>query len=139
MKRIDRFKDLDEVRRERDRLKAVRDGHQDALLEYWQLVHEPAFRRGLAGDAFGDMLRAWKPIRSLSQLFRSDGASIGNVIGLAMGSRSRTVKGRLFAWAVGLIAPMIFKRYATPERMEQVFTEVKRSWDRVRARMQERA
>lgn len=137
MKKTDRFQSLDDVRRERDRLKAVRDKHQDALNEYWELVHEPAFRRGLAGDAFGDMLRAWKPIRSLGRFIQSDSGAMGNVLGMVMGSRSRTVKGRLFSWVVSALAPIVLKKYATPERMEHLVTEVKRSWDRVRDRVRE--
>jgi len=54
-----------------------------------------------------------------------------------MGSRARTLKGRLFAWAVGIIAPIVLKKYASPERMEHIVEEVKRSWDRVRERMRE--
>lgn len=139
MKKTDRFQSLADVRLERQRLKAVRDKHQDSLTEYWQLVHEPDFRRGLAGDAFGDMLKSWKPIRSLGRLFQADNGAVGNIIGLALGSRSRTIKGRIFAWALGAIAPIVLKKYATPERMEHVMTEVKRSWDRVRERAREGA
>lgn len=135
MKRIDRFQSLDEVRRERERLKGVRDKHQDALHAYWQLVHEPAFRRGLTGDALGDMLRAWKPLRSLGRLFRSENGALGNVLGLAIGSRSRTLKGRLFGWAVSLVAPILLKKYATPDRLEHLMTELERSWDRIKERM----
>lgn len=135
MKGTDRFQSLAELRIERQRLKAIRDKHQDALKEYWELVHEKEFRRGLAGDAFGDMLRAWKPMRTLGRFFQSDNGSIGNVLGMAMGSRAKTLKGRLFAWAVGAIAPMLLKKYATPERMEHVVDEVKRSWERVRDRV----
>ncbi|MBX2973135.1 MAG: hypothetical protein KF797_08530 [Flavobacteriales bacterium] len=139
MKRTDRFQSLDDVRRERERLQAVRDGHQNALQGYWQLVHEPAFRRGLAGDAFGDMLRSWKPMRMLGGFLRSDDGAIGSALGMVMGSKARTVKGRVFAWAVSLIAPMLLKKYATPERMEHLVAELKYSWDRVRERMRERA
>lgn len=137
MKRIDRFQSLDEVRREREKLKAVRDKHQNALQGYWELVHEPEFRRGLAGDAFGDMLRAWKPMRALGRFIQSDTGAMGNVLGMAMGSRSKTLKGRLFAWAVSALAPILLKKYATPEKMEHIVTEVKRSWDRVRERVRE--
>lgn len=139
MKKTDRFQSLEDVRREREHLKAVRDRHQHALEEYWQLVHEPEFRRGLAGDAFGDMLRAWKPMRALGRFFQSDAGAVGNVMGMVMGSRSRTLKGRLFAWAVSALAPILLKRYATPERMEHIVSEVKRSWDRVRERVREGA
>lgn len=137
MKGTDRFQNLAELRLERDRLKAVRDKHQDALKEYWELVHEKDFRRGLAGDAFGDMLRAWKPMRTLGRFIQKDEGSIGNVLGLVMGSRARTLKGRLFAWAVGAIAPVLFKKYVTSDRMDHVAQEVKRSWDRVRDRIRE--
>lgn len=139
MKKTDRFRNLDEVRLERDRLKGVRDRHQDALEGYWGLLHEPNFRRGLAGDAFGDMLRAWKPLRSFAQLMRSENGALGNVVGAALGARSRTLKGRVFAWLVGAIAPLLLKRFATPERLEHIATEVKRSWDRVKERVQEGA
>lgn len=125
------------MRREREQLKAVRDRHQNALQDYWQLVHEPEFRRGLAGDAFGDMLRAWKPMRSLGRLIQSDQGGLGNVLGIALGSRTRTVKGRLFAWAVSAIAPFLLKKYATPEHMEHLVSEVRRSWDRVRERVRD--
>lgn len=137
MKGTDRFQSLAELRMERDRLKAVRDRHEDALNGYWDLMRDKDFRRGLAGDAFGDMLRAWKPMRTLGRFMRSDDGSMGNVLGMVMGSRARTLKGRLFAWAVGIIAPIVLKKYASPERMEHIVQEVKRSWDRVRERMRE--
>jgi hypothetical protein len=135
MKGTDRFKSLDEVRLERARLKAIRDKHQDALKAYWGLVHEKEFRRGLAGDAFGDMLRAWKPMRMIGNFFQSDNGSVGHLLGVMMGTRAKTLKGRLFGWIVGAIAPILLKKYATPERMEHMVDEVKRSWDRVRERM----
>lgn len=137
MRRTDRFLNLAEVRLERDRLKGIRDKHQEALVEYWDLVREPAFRRGMAGDAFGDMLRAWRPLRSLSQLLRVENGAVGSAIGLAMGARSRTVKGRVFAWIVSAIAPMLLERFATPERLEHIATELKRSWERVKERVRE--
>jgi len=137
MKRIDRFQSLAELRVERDRLRAVRDARQDALRGHWDLLHEKDFRRGLAGDAFGDMLRAWKPMRTLSSFMRSDDGPLGNVLGVLLSSRARGLKGRLFAWAVGLLAPVLLKKYATPERMEHVAQEVRRSWDRVRERIRE--
>jgi len=137
MRRTDRFLNLAEVRLERDRLKGIRDKHQEALVEYWDLVREPAFRRGMAGDAFGDMLRAWRPLRSLSQLLRVENGAVGSAIGLAMGARSRTVKGKPFAWIVSAIAPMLLERFATPERLEHIATELKRSWERVKERVRE--
>ncbi len=139
MKKTDRFQSLEEVRRERERLKGVRDTHQEALHEYWRLMHDHRFRRGLAGDAFGDMLRAWKPMRTIGRWFQSDSGAMGNILGVALGSRSRTFKGRLLAWAVSAIAPMLMKKYATPERMEHVATELKRSWDRIRERARQGA
>ncbi len=137
MKGTDRFRSLAELRIERDRLKAVRDRHQDALKGYWDLMHEKDFRRGLAGDAFGDMLRAWRPMRTIGRFIQSDDGSVGNVLGMVMGSRARTLKGRLFAWAVGIIAPVLLKKYATPDHLEHIAHEVKRSWDRVRDRIRE--
>src|SRR5690606_20910812 len=124
MKRTDRFTSLADLRLERARLKAVRDGHRDALLGYWELIHEKEFRRGLAGDAFGDMLRAWKPLRTLTSFIRSGEGPMGNVLGLMMGSRARTFKGRLFGWAVGLIAPLILKKVVSPDRMENIVHEL---------------
>ncbi|HPF91320.1 MAG: hypothetical protein H6592_13365 [Flavobacteriales bacterium] len=137
MRRTDRFQSLAEVRLERERLRGIRDHHQDALLEYWDLVREPAFRRGMAGDAFGDMLRAWKPLRSLSQLLRVENGAVGSAIGLAMGARSKTVKGRVIGWIVSAIAPMLLERFATPEKLEHLVTELKRSWERVKDRFRD--
>lgn len=138
MNGTDRFQSLADVRYERERLKAIRDKHQASLKEYWELVHEKDFRRGLAGDAFGDMLKAWKPMRAVGRLFQSDTGSIGNILGMAMGSRARSLKGKLFAWAFGAIAPILLKKYATPEKMEHMLGEVRRTWDRIRDRATQR-
>lgn len=132
-----RFKDLKEVRSERERLKALRDHHQNELLGYWRLLHEPDFRRALAGDAFGDMLRAWRPMRTLGTMFTMGQGSAGTTLGLLLGSRSRTFKGRIIGWIVGLLAPKILERYATPEKLEHLMNEIRRSWGRVRDRMQQ--
>ena len=134
MKRIDRFRSLADVRVERDRLKGIRDHHQTALKEYWDLVHEPEFRRGLAGDAFGDMLKAWKPMRTLGAVLQMDNGSIGNVLGMAVGARARTFKGRILGWVVGAIAPILIQKFATPDRLEHLMSEIRRSWDRIRSR-----
>ncbi len=139
MKRTDRFRDLAELRGERERLRALRNKHQAALQEYWDLVHEKDFRQALAGDAFGDMLRAWRPLRTLGRFFQSDENSVGTALGLVMGSRARTLKGRVLTWVVSMLAPMVIKKYGTPERLEQFAEEVKRSWSRIRERMRDRA
>jgi hypothetical protein len=60
---------------------------------------------------------------------------MGNVLGLMMGSRARTFKGRLFGWAVGLIAPLILKKVVSPDRMENIVHELSLSWERVRERI----
>lgn len=138
MKGTDRFRDLAELRSERERLRALRDKHQAALHAYWELVHEKEFRRGLAGDAFGDMLKAWRPLRTIGSFLRSDNGAVGSALGLVMGARSRTLKGRLITWAIGAIAPMLMRRYATPERLDHLAEELQESWDRVKERMRQR-
>ena len=58
-------------------------------------------------------------------------------MGLALGAGGRSAKGRILSWLVSIIAPIILQRYASPERLEQIMTEVGRSWDRVKERVRE--
>lgn len=135
----DRFRDLDEVRTHKLALRAERDRSLHALRGQLELVGDPAFRRGLIGDAFGDLLRAWKPLKHVGNMLGGSSGAASSAMGAFLGAKAQTPMGRMLIALAGIVLPAMADRVvqgtAGRDRLRQ---ELGVSWARVKQYLNER-
>lgn len=108
----DRFRDLAEVRKHKLALQTERDRVQDALRTQLDLLGEPAFRRGVIGDAFGDMLQAWKPLKRIGQLVGGSSDVTRTALGTVLGAKAQTPMGRTLVTLASIVLPALAERWS---------------------------
>ena len=140
MPRIDRFHTLADVRAEKARLRLDRDGVQANLQAKLELVRDVEFRRALAGDAFGDMLRAWRPLRSIKKILGNSPGLTSSALGLVLGGKANTRIGRMLITVVAAALPLIMDRLGKSSHLdpEKLAEELNVSWGRVKDYVRER-
>lgn len=135
----DRFRDLDEVRAHKIALRAQRDRSLQALRGQLELIGDADFRRGLMGDAFGDMLRAWKPLKHVGNMFGGSSGAASSALGTLLGAQARTPMGRVLVTLASIVLPVLADRWvqgtAGRDRLRQ---ELGVSWERVKQYLDER-
>jgi len=135
----ERFRDLDEVRTHKLALRAQRDRSLQALRGQLELVGDSDFRRGLIGDAFGDMLRAWKPLKHVGTVLGGCSGTASKAVGALLGTKAQTPLGRMLIALAGIVLPELADRVvhgtAGRDRLRQ---ELGVSWERVKQYLNER-
>lgn len=135
----DRFRNLEEVRRHKIALHAERDRAQQVLRTRLNQIGDPAFRRGLIGDAFGDMLRAWKPMQHLGKLFGGGQGITRTALGTVLGAKARTPMGRALVAIASIVLPAFADRWPLdPEARSKLQHELGVSWHRLKEYVTER-
>ncbi|MBL7940521.1 MAG: hypothetical protein JNL43_14265 [Flavobacteriales bacterium] len=140
MGKIEAYRSLAEVRDHKQRLRAERDRVQEGLKAQLELVREPAFRKGLMGDAFGDMLQAWRPLKRISHLLGGTAGTTSKVLGVALGAKAKTPTGRIMVALAGFVLPALMEKFDTASGMtsEKLQRELIVSWERVKEYVNER-
>jgi len=140
MVKTETFQNLDEVRAAKIRMRAERDRMQDDLGAHLQLMREPDFRKAVAGDAMGDLLQAWKPLRTMKAMFGGTAGLTGKAIGLVVGSKAKTPAGRVMVALASFVLPALVEKFGkksgiTPDKFQH---ELGVSWERVKEYVKER-
>lgn len=120
MPRTEPFRDLAEFRAEKARVKVRVDHHSERLESYWTLLHDAEFRHGLANSALEDLIRSWRPLRMVGSLFRSEQSTLTAMLVSFLQPNSRSWKGRLLSWGIGILAPILISRLAHSERIQEL-------------------
>lgn len=140
MPRTEPFRSLAEVRAETARLRAERDQVQVGLAGHLDLVRDPAFRRALAGDAIGDLLKSWNPLRSVVSMVGNSPAAVTGALGLVLGAKARTPVGRVAMTALSVVAPLLIGKLGKDPAATggKLVHELGTSWDHVKEYVRER-
>lgn len=140
MAKTETFQSLDAVRVHKLRLRAERDRVQEGLKAQLELVREPDFRKGLMGDAFGDMLQSWRPLKSISRLLGGTTGATSKVLGMALGAKAKTPTGRLMVGLASFVLPALMEKFGKTSGVtsEKLQHELGVSWDRVKEYVNER-
>ena len=135
----DRFHDLEEVRKHKIALYAERDRPRQILRTRLDQIGDPAFRRELIGDAFGDMLRAWKPMQHLGKLFGGSQGITRTALGTVLGAKARTPMGRTLVAIASIVLPAFANRWPMDsEARSKLQHELGVSWHRLKEYVNER-
>lgn len=128
------FRSLEEVRTAKLQLQAQRDRVQQDLHAHLDHLREPAFRRALLGDAVGDVLQAWRPLRTLSRLLGGTSGMTGKALGLALGAKARTPLGRAAVLVISALLPGLVERLTQDPQGtgQRVLHELGVSWQRIK-------
>lgn len=128
------FRSLEEVRTAKLQLQAQRDRVQQDLHAHLDHLREPTFRRALLGDAVGDVLQAWRPLRTLSRLLGGTSGMTGKALGLALGAKARTPLGRAAVLLASALLPGLVERLTQDPQGagHRVLHELGVSWQRIK-------
>lgn len=128
------FRSLEEVRTAKLQLQAQRDRVQQDLHAHLDHLREPTFRRALLGDAVGDVLQAWRPLRTLSRLLGGTSGMTGKALGLALGAKARTPLGRAAVLVISALLPGLVERLTQDPQGtgQRVLHELGVSWQRIK-------
>lgn len=128
------FRDLDEVRAAKNRLRAERDRVQEDLSAQLLLVREPEFRKAVMGDAIGDLLQSWKPLRTVRAMFGGTTGLASKALGLVVGAKAKTPAGRVMVALASFVLPAVMEKFGKrsgidPDKLQH---ELGVSWERVK-------
>lgn len=134
------FNSLAEVRAEKERLRRERDRVQSGLKDQLDLVRDKDFRKALIGDAVGDMLQAWRPIRAIMSFLGKSPGTTGQVLGSVLGGRMNSKWARVLMAVASAAIPVVMDRMgkdpgATGSKLAH---ELAVSWGRVKDYVRER-
>lgn len=134
------FNSLAEVRAEKERLRRERDRVQSGLKDQLELVRDKEFRKALIGDAVGDMLQAWRPVRAIMSFLGKSPGTTGQVLGSVLGGRMNSKWARVLMAVAGAAIPLVMDRMgkdsgATGSKLAH---ELAVSWGRVKDYVRER-
>jgi hypothetical protein len=132
MKKSDRFTSMDEVRTEKARLRAAREGYRFNLHEHWRVLGEKDFRRGLVGDFFGELMASWRPMKAVMAFMDKRPQTLASIASSMLGAKSTTPWGKALMWGLTAASPYITEQISGNKSAERVLDEVRRSWERIR-------
>ena len=140
MPKIEPYRSLEEVRIAKIRARVERDRVQGDLRTHLDQLREPTFRRALMGDAVGDMLQAWRPLKTVSRLFGGTSGMTGKALGLALGANARTPLGRVAVLVASALLPGLVERLTQDPQGTggRVLHELGVSWQRIKDHMNAR-
>jgi len=136
----ERFSSLAEVRVEKERLRVECDRLHSGLKTQLTLLHDTDFRRSLASNTVGDMLMAFRPLRTIMAHWGMAPGASAKVMEFALGSNANSIIGRALISIVSAIVPAMIDRLgkehdATGSKMAH---ELQVSWDRIKEYVNER-
>lgn len=114
MPKTETFRTLEEVRAHKQHLISERDRVQEDLRSQLDLVRDPEFRRSIMGDAFGDLLQSWRPLKSLSRMMGSPAGAASSALGLILGAKAKTPLAS---------ATLAFASFVLPELLDRLSTD----------------
>ena len=131
----ERFSSLAEVRVEKERLRVECDRLHSGLKTQLTLLHDTDFRRSLASNTVGDMLMAFRPLRTIMAHWGMAPGASAKVMEFALG-----IIGRALISIVSAIVPAMIDRLgkepaATGSKLAH---ELQVSWDRIKEYVNER-
>ena len=134
------FNSLAEVRAEKERLRRERDRVQSGLKDQLELVRDKDFRKALIGDAVGDMLQAWRPVRAIMSFLGKSPGTTGQVLGSVLGGHMNSKWARVLMAVASAAIPLVMDRLgkdpgATGSKLAH---ELAVSWGRVKDYVHER-
>lgn len=134
------FNNLAEVRAEKERLRRERDRVQSGLKAQLELVRDMDFRKALIGDAVGDMLQAWRPVRAIMSFLGKSPGTTGQVLGSVLGGRMNSKWARVLMAVASAAIPVVMDQMgkdpgATGSKLAH---ELAVSWGRVKDYVRER-
>ncbi len=134
------FNSLAEVGAEKERLRSERDRVQSGLKGQLELVRDKDFRKALIGDAVGDMLQAWRPVRAIMSFLGKSPGTTGQVMGSVLGGRMNSTWARVLMAVASAAIPVVMDRMgkdpgATGSKLAH---ELAVSWGRVKDYVRER-
>ncbi len=138
MKKSERYKSMDEVRTEKARLRAAREGYRYNLQEHWTVMGEKEFRRGLVGDVFGELLAAWRPAKAVMAFIDHKPQTLAHIAGQMLGHKKETPWGKAIMWGLTAATPYLSEKIGGNKNGETILFEVRRSWDRIRDYVRQR-
>lgn len=118
------FKDLAEYRAERDLLKARVHTHETALAQRRDWLKDPGFRNELLGNTAMGIVRGFRPLEMLGSVFSTGSSPISAVVAGLLGSRARTIKGKLLTWGLAMALPPIVKIVGRSEFFKNALDKV---------------
>jgi hypothetical protein len=132
MKKSDRFNNMDEVRTEKARLRAAREGYRYNMKEHWTVLGEKEFRRGLVGDFVGELMSGWKPMKSVMAFLDEKPQALTNIASSMLGANKGTLWGKAIMWGLTAASPYLTDKIGGNKSADSVLGEVRRSWERLR-------
>jgi hypothetical protein len=138
MKKSDRFESMDQVRTEKARLRAAREGYRYNMKEHWTVLGEKEFRRGLVGDVFSELMGAWRPMKAIMAFTDHQPHALANIAGKLLGHKKDSIWGKAIMWGLTAATPYLSEKVSGNKTAETLLSEVKRSWDRIRDYVRQR-
>lgn len=129
---------MDAVRRERERLLAVRDQRLDTLNGHWENLREPELRHAIGIGLLKRTIRhlfTWKSAKDLSAGISPE--AVGSLAAMVLGGRARTVAGKAMAMGLGAAVPFLSGKLRNAGN-GRLMSELDTSLDRVKAYILER-
>lgn len=134
----EQFTDMAAVRREQDRLRALRDERMNTLNGHWENVHDPAFQRWMGMGIVKHTLRStfsWKSAKGMASGISPE--MIGGLAAMVLGGRAKTAAGKALAMGLSAAVPFLSGRLKS-KGTGHLIAEVDTSWERVKAYVRER-
>ncbi len=118
------FKDLAEYRAERELLKTRVHMHATALAQRRDWLKEPQFRNELLGNTALGVVRGFRPLEMLGSLVSTGSSPLAPLVAGLLGSRARTLKGKLLTWGLAMALPPVLKVVGRSEFFKNAMDKV---------------
>lgn len=138
MQRTERFRDLQDVQRYHEALRASRNAHAEGIRQHWNTLGEGEFRSAIISGTARGLWKAWNPFSSISVGSVGSTDLATTLLGLALGSRARTGWGRALVYGFSVAAPYLMDGLKQNERVQHFMSEIQRSWQRIVERWRDR-
>lgn len=135
MKRIEPYKNMDEVLVEKQLLRAACTAQNERMKAHLNTIRDPELRKELIGNSIHEIIQSIAPLKALRAAFGGKKGIAGNLLGMVLGSTGRTMKGKTLGWLAGMVLPAVANAFMQSERGERIVREFRRSWDRIRNRL----
>jgi hypothetical protein len=138
MTKPERFTDMAAVRRERERLQAVRNERLAGLHSHWRNLEDKDLRRIFVTGMVRNALRNAFSKSGAKDLFSGISPEmVGGLAAMVFGARARSAGGRALAMGLSAAIPYFSKRFHDAGN-GRVKEELNTSWARVKAYVHER-
>ncbi len=129
------FPDLAAVQRERDRLRAEREQHTNALRAHVRQMQGPGFRRRVMRDALVGVWHSIRPASDLPSAFGPARLVLGTLASAALGSRVGSPLVRAAIGGLSMVLPALWDGLRRGKHGRHLLSELDRSWQRIKDRL----